>query len=143
MKSFEESLPKSFEAARPFVQLREEDPELQEIGPVGVQRVARQAALELQVREEVQQMLLKAILSDRSGLFCNGAHESGHRKPVSASASKLLARWRASESERPEPEQRHEALAVPARPDHIVETRKRLSHDLDALRVIGLAGCVR
>ena len=61
--------------------------------------------------------------------------------PTPAQAARRPARRPARpalEVERPEPQQRHEALRVLALADHVVEARQRLRHDLDALVLLGL-----
>src|SRR3977135_1784024 len=61
------------------------DPELLEVGAVGLERVARQAPLELEVREEVEDEIAERT---RRGMRRGG----GHRPSRSARASALLGR---------------------------------------------------
>ena len=49
---------------RPSVPAGEEGAELQQVRPVGLERVARHAALELQIGEEVEHQLYEAVAPD-------------------------------------------------------------------------------
>ena len=59
---------------RPLAARAEEGPVLEQVGPVGGQRVARQAALELEVGEEVEQQPLEAGVDFRSAIVATGGH---------------------------------------------------------------------
>ena len=122
----------------------EEVAELQEVGAVGLERVARQPALELEVGEEVEHVVLEA-------LRCRCCGGDGHGRVFAAAAERTfavqrgacacsrrrpcgLSRRRRSRSQL----QAEQRLGVGRGGDRAVEVVQRPADDLDPLAGVGL-----
>ena len=101
---------------------REVRAELQQIGPVGLERVARQPALELQVREEVEHVMLERTRGRGSG---DGRHAEAFflGPPAPAVAIRLSA----------QEAQTQQRLRVLCCSDRTVQVGKRPADDFDPL----------
>src|SRR5439155_18322009 len=112
--------------------LVEDAPELEQRGAIRLQRLARQAPLELEVGQEVEQQLLEATSSDRF-------RDRSHRCMASAALPASLDGARSPSAETgAEPEQAHEALGVLALRDRLVEPIERHLDHLDPLVLLAV-----
>src|SRR5919109_1135501 len=115
------------------VAAREEAAELEQVGPVRLERVAGESALEFEVGEEVEHEVLEALL-------CEGLLDRCHQRTDSAAAPTSLdgARRTSAAEVGPKPEEADQGLRIPTAGDHVVEVYQRHLHDLDPLGVVGL-----
>src|SRR5919109_1339125 len=104
---------------------REEAAELEQVGPVRLERVAGEPALEFEVGEEVEHEVLEALL-------CEGLLDRCHQRTDSAAAPTSLdgARRTSAAEVGPKPEEADQGLRIPTAGDHVVEVYERHLHVL-------------
>ena len=118
--------------------------ELQQVGAVGLERVARQAALELEVGEEVEQQVLERVRAaqpvskireagGRWGVASDTSFQASARRATALPGATRGSGSRAAAQARLQQPQPDDRLRVAAVRDRLLELGERMRLDVDPL----------